>query len=93
MRNALARGAFTRAGRELRAVAADVTLTTRRAEAPSADFAFEIDFKRGEGSASRVFLAINDFINGCERLDAELVSAIDAHVEAVMVQRNSGNCY
>ncbi|QAY96267.1 hypothetical protein CWB41_11440 [Methylovirgula ligni] len=64
---------------------ADVTLTTRRPEPPSADFAFEIDFKRGEGSASRVFLAINDFIKGCERLDAELVGTIDSNIETVMV--------
>ncbi len=64
---------------------AEITLTTRRPEPSSADFAFEIEFKRGEGSASRVFLAINDFIDGCERLDTELVSAIDAHIETVMV--------
>lgn len=43
----------------------EVTLTTRRPEPPAADFAFEIDFKRGEGSPSRIFLAINDFILGC----------------------------
>src|SRR5579863_530025 len=62
-----------------------VTLTTTRPEPPAADFAFEIDFKRGEGSASRVFLAINDFIRGCERLDSELVQAIDNNIETVMV--------
>jgi hypothetical protein len=63
----------------------EVTLTTRRPKPPLADFAFEIDFKRGEGSASRVFSAINDFIRGCERLDAELVGAIDSNIETVMV--------
>jgi hypothetical protein len=66
-------------------MAADVILTAHRPEPPRADFAFEIDFKRGEGSASRVFLAINDFISGSERIDAELVSTIDAHIETVMV--------
>jgi hypothetical protein len=66
-------------------MAAEVTITTRRPEPPPADFAFEIDFKRGEGSASRVFSAINDFIQGCERLDSELVSAIDSNIETVMV--------
>jgi hypothetical protein len=49
-------------------MSAAVTLTTHKPEPPVADFAFEIDFKRGEGSASRVFLAINDFIRGCEKL-------------------------
>ena len=66
-------------------MAAEITLTTRRPEPPRADFAFEIDFRRGEGSASRVFMAINDFIRGCERLDAELVGAIDANIETVML--------
>jgi hypothetical protein len=64
---------------------AEVTLTTRPPEPPPADFAFEIDFKRGEGSPSRVFLAINDFIRGCERLDAELAHTIDNSIETVLV--------
>jgi hypothetical protein len=34
-------------------MSAEITLTTTRPEAPQADFAFEIDFKRGEGSPSR----------------------------------------
>jgi hypothetical protein len=64
---------------------AEVTLTTRHPEPPPADFAFEIDFKRGEGSPSRVFLAINDFILGCQRLDAELAHTIDNNIETVLV--------
>jgi hypothetical protein len=66
-------------------MAAEVTLTTRRPEPPEADFAFEIVFKRGEGSPSRVFLAINDFIRGCERIDAELAHTIDNNIETVLV--------
>ena len=64
---------------------ADITLSTRRPRAPDADFAFEIDFKRGEGSASRVFTAINDFIRACERFDAELASTIDSNIETVLL--------
>jgi hypothetical protein len=64
---------------------AEVTLTSRRPEPPIADFAFEIDFKRCEGSASRVFLAINDFIRGCEQIDAELAHGIDTGIETVLV--------
>jgi hypothetical protein len=64
---------------------AEVSLTTRHPEPPAADFAFEIDFKRGEGSPSRVFLAINDFILGCQRLDAELAHTIDNNIETVLV--------
>ena len=39
---------------------AEITLTTKKPEPPEADFAFYIDFKRGEGSASRVFSATHD---------------------------------
>jgi len=66
-------------------MAAEVTLSYLRPEPPAADFAFEIDFKRGEGSPSRVFSAINDFIRGCERLDAELASGIDGNIETVLL--------
>ncbi|MFI4986212.1 MAG: hypothetical protein ACHQF3_02125 [Alphaproteobacteria bacterium] len=66
-------------------MAAEVTLTTRRPEPPKADFAFEVDFKHGEGSPSRVFLAINDFVRGCERLDAELAHGIDSNIETVLI--------
>jgi hypothetical protein len=50
-----------------------------------ADFAFLIDFRKGEGSASRVFAATHDFIKACEALDAELVQSIDASIETVMM--------
>ena len=66
-------------------MSAELTLSTAPPLPPQADFAFEIDFVRGEGSASRVFLAINDFIVGCERLDKELANAIDSNIETVMV--------
>lgn len=64
---------------------AEITLTTQKPEPPEADFAFYIDFKRGEGSASRVFLATHDFIRACESLDRELLSSIDSNIETVMV--------
>jgi len=64
---------------------ADVTITTKKPEAPKSDFAFYVNFKRGEGSASRVFAATHDFIKACERLDKELVSSIDSNIETVMM--------
>lgn len=64
---------------------AEVTLTTQRPELPEPDFAFFVDFKKGEGSASRVFLATHEFIHACERLDHELASSIDTNIETVMV--------
>lgn len=64
---------------------AEVTLTSRRPAAPDADFAFKIDFQRGVGPASRVFLATHEFIRACQRLDEELVDAIDTSIETVMV--------
>lgn len=66
-------------------MSAGITLTSRKPEPPKADFAFEIDFARGEGSASRVFIAIHEFIQACEKLDAELVGSIDSNIETVMV--------
>ena len=64
---------------------ADVSLTTRAPRAPNAEYAFEIDFVRGVGSASRVFAAIQEFIRTCEKLDRELVASIDSNIETVMV--------
>ncbi|MGB3931256.1 MAG: hypothetical protein WBL20_20125 [Sphingobium sp.] len=66
-------------------MAATVILSTEKPAPPRADFAFTIDFKKGEGSASRVFAATHDFIKACERLDAELVQSIDANIETVMI--------
>lgn len=62
-----------------------VTLSDRSPAPPQADFAFEIDFVRGVGPASRVFAATHDFIRACEALDAELVKSIDSSIEAVLV--------
>lgn len=64
---------------------ASVTLTDRAPRPPAADFAFEIDFQRGVGPASRVFAATHDFIKACEALDAELVQSIDSSIETVLV--------
>ncbi len=64
---------------------AEITFTTEKPKLPEADFAFCIDFKKGEGSASRVFSATGEFIKACERLDRELVTSIDSNIETVMV--------
>jgi len=64
---------------------ASVTLTDKRPGPPAADFAFEIDFLKGVGPASRVFSATHDFIKACEALDAELVQSIDSSIETVLV--------
>lgn len=64
---------------------ASVTLTDVRPEPPQADFAFEIDFIRGVGPASRVFEATHGFIKACEALDAELVKSIDSNIQTVLV--------
>lgn len=62
-----------------------LSLSDRLPPDPRADFAFEIDFLRGVGPASRVFSATHEFIKACEALDAELVQSIDASIEAVLV--------
>lgn len=62
-----------------------ITLADRAPSAPKADFAFYIDFKKGEGSPSRVFTATSEFIKACEKLDKALVQSVDSNIEAVMV--------
>ena len=62
-----------------------LTVTTNMPEPPSADFAFRVDFKRGEGPASRVFAATHAFIKACEAVDLELVTSVDANINPVMV--------
>ncbi|MFN8694376.1 MAG: hypothetical protein ACK5XX_08240 [Holosporales bacterium] len=64
---------------------ATVVLSKKPPKKPQADFAFSIDFQKGEGSASRVFAATHEFIRACEKLDRELVSMIDANIETVLV--------
>lgn len=66
-------------------VRAAITLTDKQPPIPEADFAFYVDFKKGEGSPSRVFSATYDFIQACERIDRELVASIDSSIETVMV--------
>jgi hypothetical protein len=62
-----------------------ITLTDAAPRPPQADFAFEIDFARGVGPASRVFTATADFIKACENIDSELVKSIDNSIETVLV--------
>lgn len=66
-------------------MSAQVTFSMSPPEKPKADFVFEIDFVRGAGSASRVFVAIQEFIQTCERLDSALVGSIDSNIQTVMV--------
>lgn len=67
------------------ALNAILSLSEKPPPEPRADFAFEIDFLRGVGPASRVFAATHEFIKACEALDAELVQSIDASIETVLV--------
>ena len=62
-----------------------VTMTNDPPGPPPSDFSFCVDFRRGEGPASRVFLATYDFISACESLDRALVEIIDSSIEPVMV--------
>ena len=62
-----------------------ITLSDKAPEPPKADFAFYIDFKKGEGSPSRVFTATSEFIRACEKFDRELVRSVDSSIETVLV--------
>lgn len=65
--------------------AGEISIATGEPEPPEADFAFYIDFKRGTGSASRVFEATQQFIKACERFDRALAASIDTNIKTVMV--------
>lgn len=67
---------------------AEIILSDRPPGEPKADFAFYIDFKMGVGSPSRVFTATSDFIKACERLDKDLVQAVDSNIETVLILEN-----
>ncbi|MDE0243931.1 MAG: hypothetical protein OXM59_01080 [Gammaproteobacteria bacterium] len=64
---------------------ADITASTQRPKVPAADFAFYVDFRKGEGPASRVFAATHEFIQACQQVDKALLTSIDSSIETVMV--------
>lgn len=64
---------------------ATLAITDKLPAPPRADFAFEIDFQKGVGPASRVFAATHEFIKACESLDSELVQSIDSSIETVLI--------
>ena len=51
---------------------------------PEADLSFTFDFKKGVGSASRVFAATKEFIEACEKVDKTLVGSIDSTILPIM---------
>ena len=67
---------------------ADVTISTQRPKVPAADFAFYVDFRKGEGPASRVFAATHQFIRACEQVDRALLTSIDSSIETVLVMED-----
>lgn len=52
---------------------------------PNADFSFLIDFKKGEGSASRIFSAMQEFIKTCETFDKDLLASVDSKIKPLML--------
>ena len=72
-------------GKEGSCIAGEIYLSTDEPLLPDGDFSFYIDFKKGEGSASRVFAATQAFIEACERLDAALIRSIHSDIETIVV--------
>lgn len=52
---------------------------------PEADFALVIDFKKGEGSPTRVFAAVSDLIEAFQAIDQVLVQSVDSSISPVMM--------
>ena len=55
------------------------------AESSSADFALIIDFKKGEGSPTRVFSAVKDLIEAFHAIDKVLLQSIDSNIKPLMM--------
>ena len=51
-------------------------------------FILKIDFKKGEGPASRIFAAAHSFTSACERFDRHLVESIDENMMTQLVIEN-----
>ncbi len=58
------------------------------AESSSTDFALIIDFKKGEGSPTRVFSAAKDLIEAFQLIDRFLVQSIDTNIKPLMILEN-----
>ncbi len=64
----------------------DIHITTARPHPPEeADFAIDIDFKRGEGNPQRVFRAADKMIQALQRVDEALCASIDTSIKPVMM--------
>lgn len=65
---------------------ANITMTDHKPEPPQdADFAIIIDFKKGEGSPTRVFTAASDLIEAFQAIDKVLVRSVDNNISPVMM--------
>lgn len=67
-------------------MAGDVHISTLPPPTPGdADFAIYINFAKGIGNPSRVFLAADAIIRALQDLDKVLSSSIDSHIEPILV--------
>lgn len=65
---------------------ANIKMTDQKPESPKdADFAIIIDFKKGEGSPTRVFTAATDLIEAFQAIDKVLVCSVDSNISPVMM--------
>jgi hypothetical protein len=51
----------------------------------TSEFGIIIDYKKNSGNPSRVFQAMSDFIDACQRIDKRLAELIDANIEPVLL--------
>lgn len=62
-----------------------LTATDERPEPPDSEFAITVDFRKGEGSPTRVFSAASAMIEAFEKLDHSLVQSVDSFIRPQMV--------
>ena len=68
---------------------ATIKLTDSESEPPKdADFAILIDFKKGDGSPTRVFTAATDLIEAFQAIDKVLVKSVDSNITPLMMHED-----
>jgi hypothetical protein len=61
------------------------TENDRKAFDGRADFCLEVTFEKGHGDASRVFRALAELIEACQRVDSDLIQAVDARIRPILL--------
>lgn len=64
----------------------DIHISSKSPSTPhDADFAIQIDFKRGEGDPHRIFKTAHEIISSFQKFDRTLCNSVDVNIQPLMV--------